>query len=163
MDFVKQLEAWAKADASQGKLMLLVGFVLLISLYFVFRNSDPFVRGMLIPIGLLSLVYLGYGGFLTSSRPTHMINTSESYTTNPSETVNKEITKARADHSNYSKLRPVWLALIVLSLALTFFLSGEYYRGLSLGFAIMFFGALLIDTFLHRHLKPYLETLEGLV
>ena len=162
MDFIQQLQVWAKGDALQGKIMLGIGIVLAIGLIFILRSDQPMLRGMLIPIGLLLIANLGYGGFLTFSRPSHIQSTIELYNQNPVQAVNKELAKAETDHKSYSTLKPIWVVLIVVAIVLYFVLSGAYYKGLSIGLAGMFLGTLLIDGFLHQRLKPYLEVLREL-
>ena len=84
MDFMKQLQIWANGDASQGRVMVVVGILLSIAAILILRGDNPILKGMLIPMGLVILVNLGYGGFLAYSRPQHITKTQELYSQNSS-------------------------------------------------------------------------------
>lgn len=163
MDFLQQLEIWAKGDALQGKLMLAIGILLSLAFIFILNGNNPLVKGMLIPLSLLILINIGYGGFLAFSRPKHIISTSKNYASNTTDTFKQELVKAKTDDKNYSTLKPIWAVLFVLSIVLYFIFTKAYYQGLSLGFMLLFLGFFLLDTFLHQRLKPYLNTLQELV
>ena len=115
MDFIQQLQIWAKGDALQGKIMFVIGIVLALGILFILRGNHALLKGMLIPLGLLFLMKLGYGGFLAYSRPKHLKQTQEQYQTNRSQTVKQELDKANTDHKNYSNLKPVCICLLYTS------------------------------------------------
>jgi len=160
MDFEQRLRTWANGDSLQGKIMLGIGILLAIYLAFIYSSEAPLLRGMFIPIVLLMIITLGYGGFLAFSRPKHITTTLESYQQQKEQTIEKELKKAQTDNKNYTMLKPIWTILVVVSIILYFVLSQEYYQGLCLGLAELFIGAFLIDNFLHRRLQPYLSLLK---
>lgn len=162
MEFLPTLNLWAKGDAIQGKFMIGFGLLLALCLFFIFKSQNTFFKGMLIPICIITLVCLGYGSFLTYSRPQHIKTTTELYQQNPKETLQKELTKAQTDAKNYGNLIPIWAILIVLTLVAYFIINNEYYKGLSIGFLCLFVGFLLIDSILHHRLKPYLQIVTHL-
>ena len=163
MDFTKQLQTWAKSDALQGRIMLIVGIDLLITLYLLLQNNSSFSQGMLIPLGVLLMINIGYGGFLAYARPRHIKSATKLYKEQPQQALQQELKKSLQDNRNYTMFKPIWTGLIFLSLAAYFFLTDAYYQGLALSLAILFLGVLLIDVFLHRHLKPYLALLQQLI
>jgi len=61
MNFIDYTNSWVKAKLTQGKIMIGIGFLLLIALYFIFRSQNELLRGAVIPLGLLVLVLIGYG------------------------------------------------------------------------------------------------------
>lgn len=159
MDFLQQLNVWAKGDALQGKIMVGTGLLLALALPLLFKKEYPLFNGMFIPVCLLVLVNLGYGGFLLYSRPKHVAITSQLYQQNARETVQTELQKAQTDNKNYTLLKPIWTVLIIISVLAFFFINNEYFKGASLGMICLSVGFLLIDTFLHYRLKPYLDML----
>jgi hypothetical protein len=163
MNFTEQLAIWAKGDAIQGKIMLGLGLFLLLGLIFMVKSDNALLKGMLIPLTLLTFINLGYGSFLSFSRPNHLKQTQEQYKVNPSEVITQELTKAKRDNKNYAVIKPIEIILLIVSALLYFAFSKEYYRGLSMGLMVFFVGTLLLDTLLHQRLKPYLTTLESLV
>jgi len=162
MDFTEQLTIWAKGDAIQGKIMLGIGLLLLLGLFFIVKSNNELLKGMLIPLTLLTLINVGYGSFLSFSRPNHLKQTHEQYKVNQSQVIAKELTKANRDSKNYTVIKPIEIILLIVSAFLYFAFSKEYYRGLSMGLMVFFVGTLFLDTLLHQRLQPYLTTLESL-
>ena len=162
MDFSKQLQIWANGDASQGRIMVIAGVILSIAAIMILRGDNPVLKGMLIPMGLVILVNLGYGGFLSYSRPQHITKTQELYAQKSSDTVAKELAKAETDNRNYTVIKPVWATVMVIALILYFVVTKDYYKGLSMGLMGLALFGFLLDTFLHANLKPYLNLLRQL-
>lgn len=160
MDLIKHTAEWASGDALQGKIMLGLGVLMLVLAFLILRSDHQMLRGMLIPIGLISAIGLAYGGFLTFSRPTHVLKVTELYQKDAKAAVTQELAKAENDHKTYSALLKVWPVLIAISALLLLFITKEYYRGLLLGLVGLFFIGLLLDTFLHHRLQPYYDVLK---
>lgn len=159
IDLIKQTSEWAMTDALQGKLMLAFGLVLAIAAFFILKGESPILKGMLIPMALVTLISLSYGGFLTFSRPNHAPKTAEIAKTSVADAVTQELEKARRDNQNYTMIKRVWPAIIAVCALLLFFISKDYYQGLLIGFIGLGFYGMLVDSMLHHNLKPYLETL----
>jgi len=162
LNFLDQLKIWAEGDASQGKVMFVFGIIIFLLIIFILKGNNTLLKGMVIPLSLLCLISSGYGGYLAFTRPATRIVTVKNYKTNSKETIQAEITKAKADNKNYKNLRPIWGILIFVSLVTFYLVSKDYYKGISLGFIFLFSCALLIDSLLHHRLKPYLKILEDL-
>lgn len=161
MDFSQQLEKWANGDIFQGRIMAVTGLLIGSFIFYILQNDSTLFNGMLIPITLLFLAYAGYGGFLLFSRPKHIQTAQKLYQKDAAAALQNELEKAENDNRAYSLLKPVWIGLLLISIVLWFVLSGEYWKGLSLGLIIMSFSGLMLDTFLHRRLKPYLNFLRA--
>ena len=160
MDVLQTVQVWAKGDATQCKVMLVVGILMALVVIFIFRSETPLLKGMLIPFSLMALVGLGYGGFLSFTRAAHANSVVERYETEREQVLKEELEKAERDAKAYSTVPPIWTVGIIICLGLFFFLPGEYWKGLSLGLILMFVGVLFLDTFLHHNLEPYLEALR---
>jgi hypothetical protein len=152
---------WAKGDSLQGKIMLAAGIFFLFAFIGIMRSDDPLYRGTLIPIGLLLVLLLGYGGFLAFSRPGHIQKISQLYKKSPEEAKEVELKKASNDHRNYSLAKKIWPFLIILSAIGFMLFTADYYKGLSIGLLIAFISVLIVDITLHHRLTPYLEYLQG--
>lgn len=160
MNFIQQLELWAKGDALQGKWMLIFGGVLIFCLIYIFKSNNPLLRGMLIPLSILMLINLGYGGFLAFYRPNHIESTILLFQKQPEETLQKELIKAQNDSKTYDILKPIWGILICICIGLFFIFSKDFYKSILLGLLVLFSGVLFVDTFLHHRLQPYLHLLK---
>jgi hypothetical protein len=159
MSFIPYTKEWVKGEILQGKVMVVAGLLLVLCLFFIFKNENTVLKGMFMPIALLMVLNLGYGSFVLYSRPKHLEVISKLYQQNRQEAIQKELIKAQADNKNYTTIKPIWAIFIVTSTIIFFFIKNEYYKGLTLGLIFLFVSFLLIDTLLHHRLKPYLEVL----
>jgi len=147
MDFIQQLQFWEKGELLQGKIMIGLGILFLIGFIFIFRSENTFFRGSLIPLSLLLVVFIGYGGYILYSRPAHVKQSIALYETSESEAVAKEIEK----HTNDNKvgkalIKYAYPSLIIIAALLLFFMSNVYYKGMAAGFIILFIATYIIDT-----------------
>lgn len=146
MDFIEYSNAWAKSEVSQGRIMISVGVVLLFVIYTVFRSQNDLLKGALLPMGLLLVVLIGYGGYILYSRPAHAKESTAFYQKSEKEAIEKE----KAKHINDNKagktlMRYVYPGLILLSALVLFLVSSPYYRGMALGFIVLSVSAYIID------------------
>ena len=162
MDLIEYTNTWAKGDAFQGRVMLVVGTLVLIACWMIFRSNSELLKGALIPLSFVVLAFLGYGGFLAFTRQAHTQSVQELLKNDPQKAIDQEFEKAERDHKTYSRLKPIWAILIVVSLVLFFVLKTPHQKGLCLGLITMFFLVLVLDTTLHNRLKPYYAELSKL-
>jgi hypothetical protein len=162
MEIIQYTTQWVKGEVIQGGIAVGLAIVSIISFFYFTDFQQSFYKGMILPIVLIQLVLLGYGGFQMTMRPKHIEKVSIGIQNQPIETLKNEIEKAKKDDKAYSRLKPIWAALFVLSLILFFVLKNDFWRGMSFGFVIWFCVAFIFDTFLHQRLKVYLSSLEQL-
>lgn len=62
MDFIEYINTWVKSEVLQGKIMIGFGVLFLIVFISIIKSQNEFLRGALIPLGLLVFVLIGYGG-----------------------------------------------------------------------------------------------------
>jgi len=162
MDLIKHTAQWVNGEVLQGKIGLGTGIVIAI-LFFYFANfQHSFYKGMIVPFILLQMVLLGYSSFQMAMRPKHIGKVEQYLTVSREKAKQAEFEKSQKDDKVYSKLRLVWVGLFVVSLILFFLLVNDYFKGMSLGFAVFFIVAYTYDTLLHLRLKTYLSALQNL-
>lgn len=160
MDFITHLQTWTKGDITQGKWMIGIAiFILLPVIVFLMKSSPSLQKGMLIPMTLLFLMNAGYGGYLLFSKPKYAEERTAQFQINADETIKTEVAKIRTDDKSYTMTKYIWAGLLIVSVVCFLIFKKEYFQGLSLGFAVMLLGMLLIDVFLHNRLKLYLAIL----
>ena len=93
MDYIEYTNAWAKSEVTQGRIMIGVGILLLVIAFFIYRSQHELLKGTLIPLSLLLVVLIGYGGYILSSRPAHAKETIASYETAKETAIENEIAK----------------------------------------------------------------------
>ena len=162
MELIKHTAQWVNGEVLQGKIGLGTGIVIAI-LFFYFANfQQSFYKGMIVPFILLQMVLLGYSSLQMVMRPKHIGKVEQYLTVSREKAKQAEFEKSQKDDKLYSKLRLVWVGLFVVSLILFFLLVNDYFKGMSLGFAVFFIVAYTFDTLLHLRLKTYLSALQNL-
>jgi len=157
MELIQYTSEWVKGEVNQGKIMLILGVVLLIISFFIFKNTNEILRGMLIPFGLILLMFFGYGGYQIFSSPNKLTKVTESYKENAKDTIQNEYEYAQKGDKTFSLLKPIWALLIVAAVALYFIVSKDYFKGLAIGLIALFLTILIVDSILHYRLKTYLK------
>lgn len=146
MNFIEYTNTWVKSEVTQGRIMVGIGIFLLFAFYCIFRSQNELLRGSLIPLGLLLLVLIGYGGYILYSRPSHAKESIVFYKKSTKEAVEKE----KAKHLNDNKtgnmlLRYVYPILIIISALALLIVQHPYYKGMTLGFVLLFVATYIID------------------
>lgn len=157
MNLLEHTKVWVSGEVLQGKIMVVMGIALLIAWIAILRSEHSLLKGSIIPIALMLVVLLGYGGMQVLVRPTHVQKVSTLYAESPEKALEQEVQKANKDNKAYSTLKPIWAILIVLSLVLYFVFPTDYIKGLSIGLAALFLSLLILDTILQHRLGIYVE------
>lgn len=119
MDFLPRLQNFTKVDMQQGKWMIGVAIIFLLSLGFLlFKNNLYFQKGMAFPVCLLFVINAVYGSYVLHSKPKHLEETEQQFQSNPKQTFYFELQKVKADDKSYNILKYVWV--LVLSFLLHF-------------------------------------------
>ncbi len=164
MDFLHQLQTLVRGDIQQGKWMVGIALVVLLPMaLFLFKNNLSLQKGMVIPVCLLIIITICYGGYILYSKPIHLEQTEQQFQSDPQQSLSAELEKAKTDDKSYSMLKYVWGICIIAFTVLYFVLSKDYYKGLSIGSVGLFFGFLMIDSFFHQRAKIYLDALQKLL
>lgn len=160
MGFLEHTAIWVKGEVLHGKVMTLLGMVLLLCCFFIWRNGNELLKGMLIPISLVVLITVGFGAVLITARPKHLQKLEIASHTNLQEVYEKEKARAFKDQNAYPKFYITW-AIMLMGALIFFFLSVKlYYKGLALGILFLAISALIIDTIMNERSKSYYHALE---
>ena len=128
----------------------------------IIRSEHEILRGTLIPIGLMLVLFLGYGSVLAFTRQGHLKKAEATYADQPQKALELELKKANRDNNAYTSFKPVWVILIIVSAGLYFLFSSHHLKGLSVGLIGMFLSVLVVDLCLHYRLSFYLKGLNEL-
>ena len=162
MNLLEHTTTWVNGEVLQGKIMLGLGILLLGATIAIFKSEHELLKGSLIPLGLLTLMLCGYGGFQVFGRPPHIQKVSEVFAQNPETAVKQELEKAQKDDRIYSTVKVVWIILLAIAAIGSLFISADFYKGLTIGLMVMFLSMLIIDTTLHHRLQVYMNALNQL-
>ncbi len=145
MEFTDYTNAWAKSEVLQGKIMIAIGIFLSVAFIAIYRSENQLLRGSLIPLGLLLAILLGYGSFILYSRPAHAKEIIQLYQKNPKEAVKQETAKHINDNKAGKLLIRIYPILMLISVISFIFVSASYYKGMALGFVLLFVAMFIID------------------
>ncbi len=146
MDFIQQLQLWERGELLQGKIMIGFGVISLIGFIAIIRSQNEFLRGSLVPLALLLLILIGYGGYILYSRPAHVKRSITLYETSKDEAILKEIEKHTNDNkAGETLIKYVYPSLIIISAIILLFISSSYYKGMAIGFILLFTATYIID------------------
>lgn len=162
MEIVKHTTEWVNGEVLQGKIMLVIGALLLVAWVAIFRSQHELLRGIMIPMTLIIVATTGYGSFQVIGRPSHISKVTEVAKKDPNAAFDMEMAKSQNDHRVYSYLTTVWIILIAASALVTLFLKGDFYKGLGIGLMALFLAVLILDSTLHYRLQHYIKALEQL-
>ena len=146
MDFIEYINAWTKSEVLQGRLMIGIGVMLVLAFIGIIKSENDLLRGSLIPLGLLIFILIGYGSFILYSRPAHAKDSIELYEKSKTDAISQEVTKHLNDNKAGNMLLRIYPILMLISIATLFFVSTAYYKGMSIGFALLFISFFIIDS-----------------
>jgi len=161
MDYIEYANNWAKSEVEQGHIMIGAGVVLLVLVFWMMKGENDLFKGMLIPLGLLTVVLIVYGGVIIYGRPAHAKQNIELYMQSKSKAIEKE----RAKHINDNKagntlMKFVYPGFIILSALMLFFVTSTYYRGMAIGFIVLFAATYVMDNGFVTRSNKYIEFLS---
>ena len=162
MELIKHTTNWVNGEVFQGKTMLALAVIVGLLAFFIIRNNNEILKGMLIPMGLIMLILIGYGSIQIIVRPKHIPKVEEMYKSNPKQALETELNKAIKDDKTYSMVPYFWFAGIAIAGFIFFFTSQYYYKGLSIGLIGLFLTMLILDSTLQHRLVIYLKALKEL-
>lgn len=145
MDFIEYANNWSKSEVTQAKIMIGIGVLLTVAFIGIIRSENEFLRGALTPIGLLLIILLGYGSYILYSRPAHVKESIALYQQSEKEAIEKEKAKHINDNKAGDTLLKIYPILMLISIALLFFVSSPFYKGMAIGFGLLFIATFMID------------------
>jgi len=163
MELLKYTSEWVKGEIFQGKIMLVIGILLLIGSIAILKSNHEILKGTLIPLGLILMIFLGYGGFQTFGRQSYLTKVTAVHKESPKKAITQEYDKALKDAKTYKLLKIVWTILIVVSVIIYSIFSNDYFKGLAIGLIGLFLAALIIDSMLHYRLEIYLKGITEII
>ena len=163
MNFIEYINTWAKSEVTHGRIMIGIGILLLLTFYTIFRSQNELLKGALIPLGLLVVILIGYGGYILYSRPAHAKSSIASYQSAETEAIAQEKEKHINDNkAGKTLIRFVYPGLMLLSVVALFLVSTPYYKGMALGFILLFVSTYIMDSGFVSRSDAFLDFLETL-
>jgi len=162
MDFIEYANNWAKSEVTQGQIMIAIGVLILLALIGILKSDIVFLKGATIPIGLILVILIGYGGYILYSRPAHAKESIDLYQKSEKEAIEQEIVKHTNDNKAGKTLMKIYPILAIVSLLLLMFIPSPYYKGMAVGFGFLFLMTYVIDNGFVSRSDAFLEFLNEL-
>ncbi|WP_281614925.1 hypothetical protein [Flammeovirga sp. SubArs3] len=163
MDFITYANNWAKAEVTQGKVMIGIGFLIFAVLVMILKSDNQLLKGSSIPLGLLITILIGYGGYIIYSRPAHVEKSVQLYNESNQEGIKAEITKHTNDNkAGKTLIKYVYPGLMLLSIIGLVLSQTPYYKGVALGIIILSVATYIMDSGFVKRSDDFLIFLEQL-
>ncbi|MGB0369423.1 MAG: hypothetical protein ACPGD8_08450, partial [Flavobacteriales bacterium] len=141
-----------------------IGALVLVAFISILKSENELLRGSLIPLGLLLVVLVGYGGYILYSRPAHAKESIALYQKSPEEAVVQETAKHINDNkAGKTLIRFFYPGIILISALVLLLVSSPFCKGMALGFILLAASAYVIDSgFVSRSdaFIAFLETIK---
>jgi len=160
MDLVNHVNTWAQGDMSQGKVMIVAGIMALIATFLAWKNGGEMLRGMIIPLVLITLMNLGYGSFMQSHRAGIAKQVAAQSEADPEGVKSTEYARISKDCKNYGLMNYVWTVMVAVGIILIFFSSSSSWKGAALGIILLASSGFVVDNFLHQRAESYLNAIR---
>jgi len=163
MDFIEYTNAWAKSEVVQARVMIGIGLLFLYVFYGIIRSQNELLKGALIPLGLLLVVLIGYGSYILYSRPAHARESIALYQKSKIEAIEKEKVKHINDNkAGKTLIKYVYPILMIISATALFILQSQYFKGMALGFLLLFVSTYIMDSGFVSRSDAFLTFLNNL-
>lgn len=148
-------------ERAESILFMLVGVIAsAIALYLYFGLRTSFVKGVAIPVALVTILELAGGAFIFLRSPKDITRVESYRKDQPQKIRTIEIPRMKTVMRNFIIYRNVEIALIALSLFLMFTAStGSFWKGVGMGLLIQATLVLCLDYFAERRAQIYMDYL----
>jgi len=146
MSFVEYITSWVAKELLQARIMIGLGVLLFIAVLWIIKGNNELLRGALLPLGLLLLVLIGYGGYILQSRPAHAESSVALYEESITEAVEAESAKHINDNKMGNTLLRIYPILMLVSAVALMFVATPFLKGMAAGFILLFLSIYVIDT-----------------
>ncbi|WP_025764461.1 hypothetical protein [Dyadobacter tibetensis] len=162
MKYLQLLERWTRQSIQDAKLMILLGSLAAGATFISWVWPSAFSDGLSLPLGLLALFLLFYGGFTLKNRPKIGGALSKAFHESPKAALNAEKRRVLQHRNSQYKVLGSWGLIIIAGFTGYLLALSEYLQGLAVGFIVL--GAILLmsDLWSLKRLKSYAESLESL-
>ena len=161
MEIIHHFNSYIAAQKATGMHVAIFGSILLVaSILLHFSQLNPITQGLRNSFFVLSiLLLLSSAGFIMSQQKL-MTSKTEVYQTNPQEFKQQEIERMeKVNKSVPTIVLGLSIAILLLVLALIFFIKEPFWRGITFGVIIYFLGLTITESISHLSVKRYLEIL----
>jgi hypothetical protein len=161
MEVLKQFETYIAAQKATGIQFIIFGVLLLVAAVLLhFSQLNPITQGLRNGFFVISMLLIASGVGFTLNQNKLSKTKTEVYQADEVEFKNQEVERMHEVYSNVPKIIfGLSITLILLILALMFFIHPPFWKGVSFSVAIYLLGLLILESISFLSVKNYLESL----
>ena len=159
MEIIKHFEVYIAAQKATGIQFVVFGGLLLISAILLhFSQLNPITQGVRNGFFVISILLLASGIGFTMNQ--NKLLKTETYQSNQLEFKQQEVDRMQQVNKSVPNIiLGLCIALIILTLALMFFIHQPFWKGVTFSVLIYFLGLLILESLSYLSVKNYLESL----
>lgn len=161
MEFSEYITEWVNQEILQARIMIGLGLIVLLAVWRIVVGDNDLLRGALLPLGLLLVLLLGYGGYILYSRPAHAEQSIALYDKSVSEAITRESAKHTNDNKMGETLLKIYPILMLISVIALMLFTMPFYKGMAAGFLLLFLSIYVIDTGFVTRSNAFLTYLQA--
>lgn len=158
---MKQFEIYIDAQKATGMQVAIFGIVLLLAAILLhFSQLNPITQGLRNSFFVISILLMVSGiAFIVNQK--NLLNTkTELYPSSEQEFKQQEVERMQQVNKSVPKvILGLSIALIILLLALIFFINPPFWKGVTFGVLIYLVGLLITESISYLSVKNYLQSL----
>lgn len=161
MDFIK---TYFTAEKNESLLFLLMGVAAIaFSAYALVKWSEPFYKGLAIPLVLIGIIQIVVGGSVYFRTDKQIADLEKLYQTSISDFKTQETLRMDTVMKNFSLYKKVEIAFVLIGIALIVFInSRDFWLGVGVGMLLQGAVMLTLDIFAERRGTVYIEVIRKL-
>ncbi|WP_338760517.1 hypothetical protein WAF17_13760 [Bernardetia sp. ABR2-2B] len=161
MEILKHFETYIDAQKATGMQFVIFGILLLVAAIVLhFSQLNPITLGLRNGFFVISILLIASGVGFTLNQNKLLKTKIETYQTNKKEFEQQEIDRMQQVNKSVPKIIiTLSIVLILLVLALIFFIHPPFWKGVSFSVAIYLLGLLILESISFLSVKNYLESL----
>lgn len=161
MEIIKHFEVYIAAQKATGIQFIVFGGLLLISAILLhFSQLNPIIQGVRNGFFVISILLLVSGIGFTMNQNKLLKTKTETYQSNQLGFKQQEVDRMQQVNKSVPNIiLGLCIALIILTLALMFFIHQPFWKGVSFSVLIYFLGLLILESISYFSVENYLESL----
>ncbi len=161
MEIFKHFEVYLAAQKATGTQVAIFGLLLLgVSILLHFSQLNPITQGLRNGFFVVSIILLVSATGFNMSQNKLLKTKTEIYHSSQSDFKQQEVVRMQQVNKSVPNIiLALYIALIILILALMFFIHQPFWKGVSFSVLIYFLGLLILESISYLSVKHYLESL----
>lgn len=159
MDFIK---TYFTAEKNESLLFMLMGVAAIaFSAYALAKWSEPFYKGLAIPLILIGVIQLVVGGSVYFRTDKQITELEKLYQTSTAEFKSEETPRMETVMKNFSLYKKIEIAVVLIGILLILFTpSRDFWLGVGVGMLLQGAIMLSLDIFAERRGTIYLTAIQ---